>query len=198
MTLSALPHRNVGHAQMQRQPTRRALLKATGLLTGTLALSSTLAALAPSRVWALDLKTFSSQQGEVLLAFTRQIYPHPELADAVYALVIKALDEKAASDPAAKEMLVKGIAGLDGLAGGDWRKRSPWQQEADVAGLEPTPFFQLVRSTAVVALYNNEMAFAHFGYGGQAGSEGYIRKGFNDLAWLPNPPEADSGPVPKD
>ena len=176
--------------------TRRDVLKGAGLLTGTIALSSVLATLAPSRAWALDLKTLSSRQGSVLLAFSRQLYPHPGLDDAVYALVVKALDGKAA-DAGTKDTLARGIARLDAIGAGDWLQRPQALQDVDVASMENTPFFALVRSTAVVALYNNDMAFAHFGYGGRKGNDGYLYKGFSDLTWLPNPPDMASGPIPK-
>jgi hypothetical protein len=40
------------------------------------------------------------------------------------------------------------------------------------------------------------MAYAHFGYQGEAFSKGgYIFRGFNDLTWLPNPPPEASPPV---
>ena len=60
------------------------------------------------------------------------------------------------------------------------------------------PFFTTVRTTAIVSLYSNDMAYAHFGYGAAQGDGGYLTKGFNDLAWLPNPPAAASGPIPTD
>ncbi|MGE4481147.1 hypothetical protein [Acidocella sp.] len=178
-------------------PSRRALLKSAGMLSGVLALSSTLAALAPSRAWALALKTLSSDQGRVILTFTRHLYPHPNLDDAVYALVVKDLDDKASADAATKAVLAQGVTQLDQINGGDWLKRAHDLQEIDVAAMESTSFFKLVRGTAVVTLYSNEMAYTHFGYGGAAGNTGYLYKGFNDLTWLPEPPASASGPIPK-
>ncbi|MGH7101001.1 MAG: twin-arginine translocation signal domain-containing protein [Acetobacteraceae bacterium] len=178
-------------------PTRRALLKTTGVLTGTLALSSVLAGLAPSRAWALDLGTFSTHQGAVILACSRHLYPHPTLEDAVYALVVRDLDGQAAADHAVQQTVLSGVRELDQIGGGDWLKRDPALQLVDVESMQGTPFFVTVRSTAVVSLYNNDMAFAHFGYGGTAGHLGYLHKGFNDLKWLPEPPAAASGPVPQ-
>ena len=56
------------------------------------------------------------------------------------------------------------------------------------------PFFEKMRATAVVSLYNNELAFAHFGYEGEAFSKGgYLNRGFNDLNWLPAP-DQDASP----
>ena len=176
--------------------TRRALLKGTGVLFGTLALASPLALLAPSRAWALEMKSLDEHQGKVLLAFVRRIYPHATLDDAVYALVVKSLDGKAAGAKDLHDQLAAGVSKLDALAGGDWTGRAVADQDLDVASMADTPFFQTVRSDAVVSLYSNDLAYAHFGYGAQKGDGGYLNKGFDDLAWLPNPPDQDSGPVP--
>jgi hypothetical protein len=178
--------------------TRRELLKGTGVITGTLAFSSIFAALAPSRVWAVELQGLDSHQGEVILAFTRQVYPHPKLDDAVYALVVKDLDAKARKDPTVQQQLVDGVQQLDALGGSNWAKRDATAQARDVQSMSSTPFFKTVRSTAVVSLYSNTLAYAHFGYGASEGDGGYLYKGFNSLSWLPNPPAADSGPIPSD
>jgi hypothetical protein len=178
--------------------TRRELLKGTGVLLGTLAVSSPLAMLAPSRAWALEMTGLSTRQGAVLLALTRRIYPHPSLDDAVYALVVKDLDKKAAADKSVQALLADGVQKLDAQAHGDWTKLPTAKQDSDVAALAGSPFFEQVRSTAVVSLYSNPLAYAHFGYGGSAGDGGYLHKGFNDLTWLPEPPAAASGPVPSD
>jgi hypothetical protein len=54
------------HGPAQPRPqialTRREFLKGAGILPGTLAASSILSALAPSHVWALELKTLASAQ----------------------------------------------------------------------------------------------------------------------------------------
>lgn len=177
--------------------TRRQLLKGAGILTGVLATSSTLALLAPSRAWALEMQMLDAHQGAVILEFTKHLYPHRGLEDAVYALVVKALDQKAQADHGTQLTLIKGVARLDQIHGHDWLKRSKDLQGIDVAAMQDDDFFKLVRSTAVVSLYTNDMAYAHFGYQGTEGDSGYLDKGFNDLSWLPNPPAADSGPLPK-
>ncbi|MGN7981180.1 twin-arginine translocation signal domain-containing protein [Burkholderia sp. 22313] len=189
-----------GGASGTRMPvslTRRDLLKGSGVLVGTLALSSTLAMFAPSRVWALELEHLDTHQGAVLLAMVRQIYPHRTLDDAVYALVIKDLDVKVRNDEATRKQIADGVKVLDKKAlGGDWTKQPAQLQANDIKAISTTPFFETVRSTAVVSLYSNTLAYRHFGYGASEGDGGYLFKGFNDLAWLPNPSEQDSGPVP--
>jgi hypothetical protein len=178
--------------------TRRELLRGTGVLMGTLAFSSILSTLAPSRAWELELQGLDTHQGEVILAFTRQLYPHATLDTAVYALVVKDLDAKAKADPAVHQQLVDGVKQLDAKAGSNWLTRPAAAQAADVAALEGSPFFNTVRSTAIVSLYSNTMAYAHFGYGASEGDGGYLTKGFNSLSWLPDPPPGASGPIPTD
>lgn len=178
--------------------TRRELLRGTGVLMGTLAFSSVLSTLAPSRAWALELQGLDTHQGEVILAFSRQLYPHATLDTAVYALVVKDLDAKAKADPAVRQQLADGVKQLDAKAGSDWLARTPAAQAEDVAALAGSPFFNTVRSTAIVSLYSNTMAYAHFGYGAAEGDGGYLTKGFDSLSWLPNPPPGASGPIPTD
>jgi len=170
---------------------RREFLKGTGVLIGTLwASSSVLIALAPSRVWALELKALDDHAGKALLALIRQIFPHDKLDDAVYALVVKDLDAEAASTPATKDVLVTGTAELDKAAGGDWVSLPKDKQATIVKSIAGKPFFEKVRGKAVASLYNNELAFAHFGYEGNASQHGggYLQRGFDDLKWLPEPP----------
>jgi len=57
-------------------PRRDFLKSATGVITGVLALGGPLALIAPSRVWAADLKALSSAEGAALMAMTRTIAPH--------------------------------------------------------------------------------------------------------------------------
>lgn len=176
---------------------RRVFLKSGGsALVGTLAFSSgAIALLAPSKSWSMPLDTLSSRQGEVLLKVTRHIFPHKNLEDAVYAFVAKDLD-RAAEAESTRKLLIGGINALDSDASGDWLALDSENQRRRVAALEGTAFFEKIRGTAVVSLYNNPLAFAHFGYEGEAGDPGYLSNGFNDLTWLPDPPKPQGGYMP--
>ena len=60
-----------------------------------------------------------------------------------------------------------------------------------LAGLEHTEFFELVRSTALVAVYNDARTWQLVGYEGPSFDKGgYIDRGFDDLDWLPDPEDA--------
>ena len=93
-----------------------------------------------------------------------------------------------------------GTSALRGLAGfpfavplvgrGDqpFVARSAEQRLADAQAIAGSDFFELVRSTAVVEIYSDPQTWAAFGYEGPSFEKGgYIDRGFNDLAWLPDP-----------
>lgn len=170
---------------------RRDLLKGSGVLMGTIATGSVLGLLAPSPVWALELKGFSKSEGQTLMAMGRVLYPHKKLPDAVYALLVKDLDGKADAMP----MLRAGISALDQAAGGSFIKANAAKKLSVVKAIEGTPFFNTVRGQCVTSLYDNDMAYAVFGYPGSAWEKGgYITRGFQDLKWLPAPSKEASPP----
>ncbi len=168
---------------------RRFLKTGSGVLMGTLAAGSgALMALAPSRSWALSLNALSDSEGDKILKVTRAIFPHDTLDDAVYALVVKDLDAAAAKDSGVASLLRDGLKELDKLAGGDWARLDYLARENLVIKMAGSDFFEKIRGTSVVSLYNNEMAWAHFGYEGASYDKGgYFDRGFQDLDWLPDP-----------
>ena len=175
--------------------TRREFLEGSGILTGVLALGTPVALLAPSRVWALELKNLSTAEGEALMAMGRVLFPHSQLPDSVYALLARDLDN-AASDASKRKTLQEGITKLNQSTGETFAKASENKRTTTVKMIEKTPFFAMVRGQCVTSLYDNDMAYATFGYPGSAWEKGgYITRGFQDLKWLPDPP-ADASPTP--
>ena len=175
---------------------RREFLKGSGILMGSIAAGSALAALAPSAAWAVELKTLSTAEGEALMKMGRTLYPHKKLADAVYALLAKDLDGKASGDAASAKLLKDGIAALNSAAGGNFAKASAKKQLEVVKAMAGQPFFATVRGQCITSLYDNDMAYATFGYPGSAWEKGgYITRGFQDLKWLPAP-SLEASPKP--
>ncbi|MFT7116756.1 MAG: hypothetical protein ACI9I0_001968 [Rhodoferax sp.] len=172
---------------------RRDFLKGSGLLFGSLVAGTLLASLAPSSAWALELKKLSTVEGQTLMVMGRILYPHAKLPDAVYALLAKDLDTKASSDADTAKLLQAGTAWLNQSAGGNFAKVSTSQREEIVRGMEGTAFFNTVRGQCVTSIYDNDMAYAVFGYPGSAWEKGgYLTRGFQDLKWLPEPSKAAS------
>lgn len=171
---------------------RRDFLKTSGLLTGMLAAGSPLALLAPSRVWAIELKELTSEEGATLLAVSRTIAPHDKLEDAAYAVVVRAIDQDAANDPATLARLRAGLPRL----GADFASAPESERVRRLRAIESSELFRMLRSKTLGTLYATPMAYAYFGYQGEAFSKGgYIYRGFDDLKWLPDVPGPDSGPI---
>jgi hypothetical protein len=172
---------------------RRFVQSAAGVLTGVLAAGSPFALFAPSRTWALDLAVLTSNEGAALLAAARTIAPHDKLEDAAYALVVRSVDAAAAKDETLRRQLQEGVAQL----GVDFTSAGESTRVAVLERIESSAFFQALRTNTLRALYATPLAYACFGYEGEAFSKGgYLFRGFNDLRWLPEVPEADSGPRP--
>ncbi|MDQ7729579.1 twin-arginine translocation signal domain-containing protein [Halomonas sp. SpR8] len=178
---------------------RRVFLKGSGgVLAGTLAFTSgPIALLAPSTSWAMPLDSLSTRQGDVLLAAVKHIFPHPDLEDAVYAHVVESLDKKSANSEFHK-LLHDGINALNDGSEGDWLALDKAKQLEQLTLMSNTPFFQAIRSDAVVSLYDNPLAYAHFGYGGTEGDVGYLHNGFSNLTWLPEPQKPEGGYLPNE
>src|SRR5271170_7126538 len=181
------------HAASLESADRRSFVRGVGILTGVIALGSPLAALLPGRAWAVELRVLSSAEAAALLAMIRTIAPHDSLEDAAYALVVNAVDADAAGSPPARADLNAGIASL-----GDGFVVMPEEARIErLRHIESGAFFQSVRLKTLLVLYNNPIAWAHFGFQGESFSKGgYLLRGFNDLKWLPEVPLADSGPMP--
>lgn len=172
---------------------RREFLQGTGVLVGRLALTSPLLALAPSRVWAVELKTLTQAEGEAILKMGRTLFPHKRLPDAVYALLSKDMDAAATADARTAQLLRDGVAGLNQAVGGSFAKASDARRLSAVKAIEGSPFFAAVRGKCITSLYDNDMAYKVFGYPGSAWEKGgYITRGFQDLKWLPDPGAAAS------
>jgi hypothetical protein len=141
--------------------------------------------------WAADATTLTPAALKTLVKVARDIYPHDFLVDSYYITAIKPWDGKAAKDPAIKAMLEDGVRRLDQDAR-DHHKLSyievPWEADRVVLlqSIEQTDFFRKIRSDLVVSLYNQEELWPKFGYEGSSAEHGgYIKRGFNDIDWLP-------------
>jgi hypothetical protein len=123
----------------------------------------------------------SEHELETTLRVTRVMFPHDMLPDLAYAKVVEALEPES-------ETVAQGVAALD-------EDGTPFLDLDDDAALarlsatEGSDFFELVKATAVVELYDNPLVWKAFGYEGPSVHlGGYINRGFDDLDWLPDPP----------
>ncbi len=149
----------------------------------------------PDRSWAIALDSFDESTARTLLAMTRTLYPHPSLGDEYYAVVVEALDVEAGKDAAVAQLIADGVVRLDSALGVPFAALSEGSRTEVLEGMEDDPFFQKVRGAVVFHFYNNKLVWRHFGYEGSSFEYGgYIRRGFQDLGWLPDPPPEVSPP----
>ncbi len=129
----------------------------------------------------------SDHSRETALAAARVMFPHDTLPDEAYAKVVRQLEVVAAGDGDAEASIEQGVAQLD-----DPQPFLDLDPEARLEALtrsEGSPFFELLKATAVVELYDNPLVWNAFGYEGPSVHlGGYVNRGFDDLDWLPDPP----------
>ncbi len=82
--------------------------------------------------------------------------------------VVAALDTEAAGSAESRAALVAGIRGL----GADFAAASESDRVHKLEAVESSAFFQSVRLKTVMVLYDNPIAWAHFGYEGEAFTKG--------------------------
>lgn len=183
---------------------RRAVLKsALGSIGAYAVTASGVAWLVGSgRAWAMEFESFDEGIADTLLHMTRALYPHDKVGDAHYAEVVKALDGDVAGaeDPAASLSLYQqGVERLNAAAGGAFKDLDANAKEAALqaeASSEDPGFFQAARGKVVNVLYNSPEVWKIFGYEGPSYQEGgYLFRGFDDLSWLPAPPDEASPPA---
>ncbi|MGO9056970.1 MAG: hypothetical protein ACLQU2_06230 [Candidatus Binataceae bacterium] len=174
---------------------RREFLHKSALVVVGTAVAAAVPAVAAtgSDHWPAPLKTLSPAQARTLLKMARQIFPHPKLDDAYYITTVQDLDSEAASTPETAKLLSDGVAQLQSSTGGKFDHLTPEQQTTVLVEIQSGPFFQKVRNVEVVSFYNNREVWKQFDYRGASYPfGGYIHHGFNDLNWLPDPPDSAS------
>ncbi len=176
---------------------RRAFLRTAATSTALVTVVSGVTVIAASDgAWAMDLETLGEGEARSLLLMMRAIFPHDALGDIYYATSVEELDAKAAKDPALATQLKEGLAGLDKALGVPFGELSEGTRVEVLEGIQTTPFFQAVRGHTVVALYNNKLVWADFGYQGSSFEYGgYIMRGFQDAGWTLQP-DAEASPAP--
>ena len=176
---------------------RREFLK-TGAMAviGTAVATSGVIAKAATEAAIGKLSTLKPLEAETLLQVTKQIFPHKQLGDAPYWNVVSQLDTAAQADPSIAKMLTDGVAQLDSSQGAKFVDLNDKQKVEALKGMETTPFFQKVRGVELQTLYSDPTVYKALGYQGPSYKiGGYLHHGFDDLAWLPNPPQSASPKV---
>ncbi|HKV53415.1 MAG TPA: hypothetical protein VJN94_02125, partial [Candidatus Binataceae bacterium] len=178
---------------MKKLKRREFLQKGAIAVAGAAALASGVRVIADAAQWTGSLKTLNAHEGETLLKVSRQIYPHDQLDDSYYIQVVNDLDSEAGTKPATAKLLRSGVTRLDRVKGKPFAALSETEQVEVLKQVDSTAFFKKVQGVELVSLYNNHGVWKRLGYPGASYPiGGYLHHGFNDLNWLPDPPESAS------
>ena len=140
--------------------------------------------LGPRIALAANLSALDATQAKEMLAMTRQLFPHDQLGDEYYWVVVESIDKEMAGAPALATEIRGGLAQLSKAAGGDFSAVDADKQIAAMKQLEGTPFFSDMLNKTQFYFYNNKAVWSKFGYEGSSWEKGgYINRGFNDVTW---------------
>ena len=140
--------------------------------------------------WGLETQSLQPHTMQTVIQMARDIFPHDQFPDKIYALAVKPYDEAGVEDESLKSMIEDGVSELNALAnqqqGFDYLNVG-WEHDRTdlLKQVESGPLFQKLRGDLVVSIYNNHDVWQILGYEGESFSQGgYIERGFNDIEWL--------------
>lgn len=140
----------------------------------------------PAKYPQLNDTTLTDDARAVLIRVLRVAYPHPRFPDGPYERTADTILAEAESSTWFRVALTQGLLTLGHLAGGDFRDLNDEDATRVLRRIEATEFFGFIRRTTVLNLYDNADVWEVLGYEGPSFDKGgYINRGFNDLAWLP-------------
>jgi len=127
----------------------------------------------------------SAMDRKLIFKMIRTLYPHASFPDGPYERTTDDVINKGNSD-AGKMIMMRD--GLRDLADASFQGLSFKNATSYLKSIEGSAFFNHVRGTSVVTLYNDKEVWDILGYEGASFDKGgYINRGFNDLDWLPEP-----------
>lgn len=142
-------------------------------------------------LWSIDSAKAKITAGskkedkELLKKMVRTLYPHDRFPDGPYIRTTEDVINKGNASPEQAVMLQEGI---DQLKAANFSKLNFKESTDYLTNMGRTAFFEHVRGTTTVTLYNDKEVWELLGYEGYSSDKGgYINRGFNDLDWLPEP-----------
>jgi len=131
---------------------------------------------------------YSAQDRSDLREIAKVLYPHDGLGDAPYGRVVSSLEERSRSEAALYSVLQTGLADLRANSAEQLSDLDMDTLERMLVEREETELFSVIRRLVAWFLYDDREVWEFIGYPGpsfQLG--GYLNRGFDDLAWLPDP-----------
>jgi hypothetical protein len=130
--------------------------------------------------WAAEYP-ITQHDADTLLAVIRTLYPHDSLPDHIYRRVVLHIARLGAA-----EKLAPFCQSLNAAWPLPFAELAETYRVQILKSLETRPEFTVIQRLAVRYLYDDVEVWAAFGYEGAAVHlGGYLKRGFDDLDWLP-------------
>lgn len=149
---------------------------------------------------SLNATQLPAEARATLLRILRTAFPHPNIPDGPYERTAEKIAAEAAANTWLRIELVQGLASIGEAADGRRFEDLTGEEALTLLrSIQETVFFGLIRRTAILNFYDDPEVWETLGYEGSSYDQGgYIHRGFNDLAWLPDPRIEEAGePVPE-
>lgn len=158
----------------------------------------------PAKHPQLNALTLSGEAREILMRIIRVSFPHAQIPDGPYERMSQKIVEVSEESRWFRMALIQGLATIDSLTEEHFLELPEDRALAVLKRIADLEFFAFIRRTTVLHFYSDPEVWQILGYEGASFSKGgYINRGFNDLAWLPEPrieespePLIKTGPLP--
>lgn len=158
----------------------------------------------PAKYPQLNALELSDVARRILTRVIRVAFPHPQFPDGPYERMTEKIIEASEESRWFRMALTQGLLTLDTLTEEHFLDLPEDRALAVLRRIADLEFFGFIRRTVVLNLYDDPEVHEALGYEGESFSQGgYIHRGFDDLAWLPDPRIEEStetltelGPLP--
>jgi hypothetical protein len=158
----------------------------------------------PAKYPELNALELTDEARKVLTRIIRVAFPHPRVPDGPYERMTQKIIDVSKESRWFRMALTQGLATLDTLTEEHFLDLPDDRALAVLKRIADLEFFGFIRRTTVLNFYEDPEVWEVLGYEGESFSKGgYINRGFNDLAWLPEPRIEESeetltetGPLP--
>lgn len=158
----------------------------------------------PAKYPELNALELSDEARRILTRIIRVAFPHPQFPDGPYERMTAKIIEASEESRWFRMALTQGLMTLDTLTEEHFLDLPEDRALAVLKRIADLEFFGFIRRTVVLNLYDDPEVYEALGYEGESFSQGgYLNRGFNDLAWLPDPRIEEStetltevGPLP--
>ncbi|MCU6479536.1 hypothetical protein [Arthrobacter sp. A2-55] len=158
----------------------------------------------PAKYSELNALELSGEARRILTRIIRVSFPHPQFPKGPYERMTEKIIEASEESRWFRMALIQGLATLDTLTDEHFLDLPEDRAITVLKRIADLEFFAFIRRTVVLNLYDDPEVHTALGYEGESYSKGgYVNRGFNDLAWLPDPrieectePVPEIGPLP--